>query len=413
MASAVIQCEGVSKLYRLGEYGAGGMVREAIVQWFRRRGRPPKVDETWALHDVSFELPEGGALGVVGRNGAGKSTLLKILARIVEPTEGVSRTRGRVASLLEAGTGFHSELTGKENVFLNGAVMGMTRRDVRRRYDEIVEFAGLERFMDTPVKRYSTGMYLRLAFSIAAHLEPDILLVDEVLAVGDAEFQRRCLGRVAEAEREGRTLLFVSHDLEAVRRVCPRAIWLDRGRIRSEGACHDVVVDYFRAEAADEHFLDDLDDPSLVVVIRKVTFTDLAGDPVDVVLTGQPFAIEVHCTLRERYRGFDLAVRVVNERGVRVLDEVWSDSAAVRPSDAGDYVVRVELPPVLAAGEYAIGVWAGSAYETQVDKDAARVLRIEGSRTSGRDRLVALGAPWSFRSGGPDEQDRPRLERHG
>ena len=190
-----------------------------------------EVEEFWALDDVSFEVKRGDRVGIIGRNGAGKSTLLKVLSRITEPTKGRVRIAGRVASLLEVGTGFHPELSGRENIYLNGAVLGMTRAEIRRKFDEIVDFAGVEKFLDTPVKRYSSGMYVRLAFAVAAHLEPEILAVDEVLAVGDAEFQRKCLGKMSEVAREGRTILFVSHNMNAVERLCQRVIWLDRGRI--------------------------------------------------------------------------------------------------------------------------------------------------------------------------------------
>ena len=200
----------------------------------------------WALRDVDFEIEEGDVVGIVGRNGAGKTTLLKVLARIVRPTTGVVRMRGRVGALLEVGTGFHPELTGRENVFLNGVVLGMSRREIDRRFDDIVEFAGVERFLDTPLKRYSSGMYLRLAFAVAAHIDPDILVVDEVLAVGDAEFQRRCLGRMSEFGREGRTVVFVSHDTGAVGQLCRRAIWLEHGKVRDDGSVESVLAAYLR-----------------------------------------------------------------------------------------------------------------------------------------------------------------------
>src|SRR4051812_33843922 len=208
-----IETEHLTKRYLLGQ-GQATTLREAIAS---RSGRAAPR-EILSLDDVGLEVEQGEALAVIGANGAGKSTLLKILSRITEPTSGVSRTRGRVAALLEVGTGFHPELTGRENVYLNGAILGMTRRDIKRRYDEIIEFAGVARFVDTPVKRYSSGMYLRLAFSVAAHLEPDILVVDEVLAVGDAEFQRKCISAMASAEQAGRTVVFVSHDLDAITR---------------------------------------------------------------------------------------------------------------------------------------------------------------------------------------------------
>ena len=235
--SVAIEVDSLSKKYRLGEYQAAyGTLRETLVHAARRltRQRAPFVRHTeiWALRDVSFEVPEGQVLGVIGRNGAGKSTLLKILTRIATPTTGRAEIRGRVGSLLEVGTGFNQELTGRENVYLNGAILGMKRREIERRFDDIVEFSGVEKFIDTPVKRYSSGMYVRLAFAVAAHLEPEIMLVDEVLSVGDAEFQRRCLGRMEELGNAGRTVLFVSHALPAVAQLCDRAIWIDGGQRR-------------------------------------------------------------------------------------------------------------------------------------------------------------------------------------
>ncbi len=203
------------------------------------------IEEFWALKDVSFEVNEGEVLGIIGKNGAGKSTLLKILSRITEPTAGRITLRGRVASLLEVGTGFHPELTGRENIFLNGAILGMSRTEIRKKFDEIVAFAEVEKFLDTPVKRYSSGMYVRLAFAVAAHLEPEILVVDEVLAVGDAEFQKKCIGKIDEvSRREGRTVLFVSHNMGAITNLCPSAFWLEHGSIRERGAARDIITKY-------------------------------------------------------------------------------------------------------------------------------------------------------------------------
>ena len=249
----MIELDGVGKRYRLGEHhGTGTDLRETLARLAGRlRGRPSGRRRARSGRCATSRSPstKASALGIIGANGAGKSTLLKVINNITTPTEGRCRTRGRIGSLLEVGTGFHGELTGLENTYLNGAILGMTRREVRRRLDEIVEFAGLEQFMDTPVKRYSSGMYLRLGFAIAAHMEADILLVDEVLAVGDAEFQRRCLGKMNEVEQSGRTVLFVSHNMDAMARLCPTSIWLDKGRSAAAGRRREIIAEYTRTSA--------------------------------------------------------------------------------------------------------------------------------------------------------------------
>jgi lipopolysaccharide transport system ATP-binding protein len=242
-ADIAIVAEGIGKRYRLGEDVSGQRLLEGL-PWRRSR----EAEELWALRDVSFTVARGEAVGIVGRNGAGKSTLLKLLSRITPPTTGRAVVRGRLSSLLEVGTGFHPELTGRENIFLNGAIIGMSKREIERKFDEIVAFSGIERFIDTPVKRYSSGMYVRLAFGVAAHLEPDILIVDEVLAVGDAGFQRKCLQTLDRiAGEHSRTVLFVSHNLQAVRAFCSRAILLDAGRIALDGRVDEVIPAYLRS----------------------------------------------------------------------------------------------------------------------------------------------------------------------
>jgi lipopolysaccharide transport system ATP-binding protein len=259
MTNTVIKVDGLSKSYLVGHekrepYTALRDVIAREARGFARKtidalhGKPiiqgDEVEEFWALKDISFQVDEGEVLGIIGPNGAGKSTLLKILSRITEPNKGRVIIRGRVASLLEVGTGFHSELTGRENIFLNGAILGMTRAEIRRKFDEIVGFAEVERFVDTPVKRYSSGMYVRLAFAVAAHLDPDILIVDEVLAVGDAEFQKKCLGKISEVASGGRTVLFVSHNMEAIRRICATGILLSAGRLELRGSADQCVETY-------------------------------------------------------------------------------------------------------------------------------------------------------------------------
>jgi lipopolysaccharide transport system ATP-binding protein len=249
MSAIAIKVEGVGKQYILGERQPYLTLRESIMRTVRGAfGRAPHDEERkfWAVRDLSLEVPAGQIIGVVGRNGAGKSTLLKILSRITAPTEGRATINGRVGALLEVGVGFHPELTGRENIFLNGAILGMRRAEIKRKFDEIVAFAEIERFLDTPVKRYSSGMYVRLAFSVAAHLEPEILLVDEVLAVGDTAFQKKCIGKMGTVAREGRTILFVSHNMLAVTTLCQRAVLVEGGRVVADGSANDVVDRYLK-----------------------------------------------------------------------------------------------------------------------------------------------------------------------
>jgi len=263
MSQTAIHVEGISKLYRLGERqrytGLRHLLEDAVrapLRWLRPRregGETKKgAQEIWALQDVSFDVQPGEVVGLIGRNGAGKSTLLKILSRVAKPTRGYAEIYGRVGSLLEVGTGFHQELTGRENVYLNGAVLGMGKKEIARKFDEIVAFAEVENFIDTPLKHYSTGMMMRLAFAVAAHIEPEILLVDEVLAVGDIAFQKKCLGKMDEVAKGGRTIVFVSHQMNQIRRLCPRAIWVDRGGIRRDGPAAEIVGEYEAAMTSGE-----------------------------------------------------------------------------------------------------------------------------------------------------------------
>jgi ABC-type polysaccharide/polyol phosphate transport system ATPase subunit len=399
-----IEVERLSKRYRLGEDRPGRSLREALATSARRitgRAEARSREQLWALRDIDLAVAEGESIGVIGRNGAGKSTLLKILSRITEPTAGVARMRGRVAALLEVGTGFHPELTGRENVYLNGAILGMTRRDISRRFEDIVTFAGVERFIETPVKRYSSGMYLRLAFAVAAHLEPDILVVDEVLAVGDAEFQSKCLRRMESVEREGRTVVFVSHNLDAVNRLCQRAVWLDRGTVASLGPTTEVVDAYLGAQVARDFAASGPQEGP--VSLEDVTVTDLEGRSLDIFRRDRPFVVELRYTIRTPVPGLDLTAALVNARGVEVLNEHWSDTCPERIGDPGRYVARLEVPPVLNAGDYVIAVWFGTAYETFIWETAARRFRLEGDVKTRPHRAIALGLPWQV---GPCEELR-------
>jgi ABC-2 type transport system ATP-binding protein/lipopolysaccharide transport system ATP-binding protein len=389
-----VQFEDVSKRYLLGERVNA---REALVAAARRvvgAGETPP-DQLWSLRDVSFTVPDGEALGIVGRNGAGKSTVLKILAGITSPTRGASRTRGRVAALLEVGTGFHPELTGRENVYLNGAILGMSRRDLTRRFDEIVAFAGTERFLDTPIKRYSSGMQLRLAFAVAAHLEPDVLVVDEVLAVGDAEFQRKCIGRMAEAEQEGRTVVFVSHDLETLMRLCRRGMWLDGGRVRESGPSEHIVRSYLASGLTTAASGGALvrSGPLTVTAVRVIGANGTEGSAL---LRDDPFTIRVEFEVASEVPGLDIALYMTTPGGVRVLDEALSDHGLQRFTP-GAYCAEMSVPPVLNFGDFSVGVWMGTAQEDILDESSATTFTLVGTGHDRPDRVLAMTLPFVVR----------------
>jgi ABC-type polysaccharide/polyol phosphate transport system ATPase subunit len=400
-----VQVEHLSKMYRLGERGN---LRETLAGLAQGRGRGQRR-MLWSLRDVSFNLADGEALGVVGRNGAGKSTLLKVLMRITTPTEGVARTRGRAAALLEVGTGFHPELTGRENIFLNASVLGMSRADTQARFDEIVDFAGTERFLDTPVKRYSSGMYLRLAFAVAAHLEPDILIVDEVLAVGDAEFQRKCLTRMALAEHEGRTVVFVSHDLNTLARLCGRALWLEAGGVRDDGPTDQVMRDYLTAGYTPEDVT--VDDPmysGAPVRLMGARVVSSAAPAGAAFLREDPIHIVVDFQVLEEQVGLDLAVYVTNARGVRVLDEVLSDTHPER-FPVGRHQVILDVPPVLNVGKHVVGIWIGTSSLNLVDDASVASFELFGSARGRPDRAVVLDLPFRRTQHDPEAELRPEL----
>jgi lipopolysaccharide transport system ATP-binding protein len=351
-APIVIEAEGLSKRYRLGQLQAGyDTLRDTIAHGANRllsREHRPAAEEIWALDDVSFQVEQGEVLGVIGPNGAGKSTLLKILTRITTPTRGAAVIRGRVGSLLEVGTGFHGELTGRENIYLNGSILGMRRREINRKLPEIIQFSGVEKFIDTPVKRYSSGMYVRLAFSVAAHLEPEILLVDEVLAVGDAEFQRRCLGRMEELSSHGRTVLFVSHQMQVLARLCDRAILLREGRVVQDGPSDQVVAHYLQAEGGvgSQRVWPDLATApgGKRVRMREVRVVDGDGRLADSVDIRQTVGIEISFTvLRDELAVFP-KIKVTDREGNTAFNTIdttplWSGRPAL-----GDYVATAWIP---------------------------------------------------------------------
>jgi len=351
MATA-IDARGLSKSYRIGEYHGGyDTLRESlgrVAKRLARREHHHESHELWALHDVSFEAVEGEALGIIGRNGAGKSTLLKVLTRITSPTKGEAEIRGRVGSLLEVGTGFHPELTGRENVYMNGAILGMRQREITRKLPEIVEFAGIETFMDTPVKRYSSGMYVRLAFSVAAHFEPEIMLVDEVLAVGDAEFQKRCMGRMEDLGQSGRTVVFVSHNMQAVSQLCDRAIHLDGGRIVNDGPADEVVARYLQtvgAAGSERVWEDPATSPGTYVKLASVRVVDEGGSSIAAVDVREPVGIEIRFKVLERLpEPITPKIKLVNARGDVVFNAIDTSSRWHEPTEPGEYASTAWIP---------------------------------------------------------------------
>ncbi len=334
----------------------------------------PAADEDfWALKDVSFEVKQGEVVGIIGRNGAGKSTLLKILSRITEPTTGRITLRGRVASLLEVGTGFHPELTGRENIYLNGAILGMTKVEIKSKFDEIVAFAEIEKFLDTPVKRYSSGMYVRLAFAVAAHLEPEILIVDEVLAVGDAQFQKKCLGKMQEVSKGGRTVLFVSHNMSAVKALCLKVIMLEQGHVKHCGAVDEIVECYLRSGEAGVHdgvISDDLPRQysSGEARLRRIQLLDAAGNQAQSALTGESLYIRVEWEIIHSLSSAIVEIGVMDSDGHQITQSFSCDRhGAGRPMETGWHEIRLRIDETFFPGHYSLLVGLHKDDGTTVD----------------------------------------------
>jgi len=419
MSSLAIRVENLGKQYRIGtspdKYNT---LRDAIVGAIKspirriRQGFMPSDDDAstiWALKDVSFEVKQGQVLGVIGRNGAGKSTLLKILSRVTEPTAGEVEIRGRVGSLLEVGTGFHPELTGRENTLLNGAILGMRRSEIESKFDEIVDFSGVEKFIDTPVKRYSSGMYLRLAFAVAAHLEPEILVVDEVLAVGDAEFQRKCLGKMNDVAEQGRTVLFVSHNMSAILRLTQESIILDRGQVAMRGPTA-AAVDHYMSSGYDktgERVWTAAEVPQNAHPFMPVALRvrDSGGHVVDMVRSTEPVSVEIEYELKEPIQGLRVGLYLMSMRGEHVFTSFDTDDPGMYTQygirQPGHYVSRCNLPTdMLNEGRYALGLNASSFRVKRYFQD-------ERALTFTVDAIGAPGKQWSETRMG---LVRPRLE---
>lgn len=367
MSDTVIRVENLCKKYIIGHQkqerytalrdvladGAKSFGQQ-MLKPFGKRMPNPDVEEFWALKDVSFEVKRGDRVGIIGRNGAGKSTLLKILSRITEPTTGRISIKGRVASLLEVGTGFHPELTGRENIYLNGAILGMSKAEIKLKFDEIVAFAEVEKFLDTPVKRYSSGMYVRLAFAVAAHLEPEILVVDEVLAVGDAAFQKKCLGKMEEVGREGRTVLFVSHNMQAVSTLTQSCLILSKGQCVYQGLTESGIAEYLREGYSEELVYKDLQSDFEPRITRVELGT---SEPSNVQLNGEPMEVHFEITTPVPIKGASLSFQVLNSLQQPVL-HLWTfDSERPMCREAGVFHLNCKIPKVrLYMGSYTLVV---------------------------------------------------------
>jgi lipopolysaccharide transport system ATP-binding protein len=389
MSETIVAIDNLSKRYLVGHQAARARrnvtlrdtITREVLSFAQKtadaiRGRQiiqgDEVEEFWALRNVSFEIKRGEVIGIIGRNGAGKSTLLKILSRITEPTQGRVELHGRVASLLEIGTGFHQELTGRENIFLNGAILGMTRQEIRKKFDEIVAFAGVERFLDTPVKRYSSGMYVRLAFSVAAHLEPEILVIDEVLAVGDAEFQSKSLGKMNDvSRREGRTVVFVSHNMSAISRLCQSAIWLDAGRVRRRGTTQEVIGEYAAQGAVNLERIIDLSSlPRQAGGDNRARLQSLEWLCSTPLRHGESVKARIYFKVRIPVTNVAIGFGFSNMDGKRLLSYDTDFQKGFRPklSQSGAYSVDVEIESLpLAPDVYYLDVGCRSGDSRSLD----------------------------------------------
>lgn len=375
MSKKVIQVEGLYKQYRLGQVSTGTISHDLNRWWHKIRGKEDPYekitslnnriekgssDYVWAIEDINFDVNQGDVVGIIGRNGAGKSTLLKLLSKVTTPTKGSIKLNGRIASLLEVGTGFHPELTGKENIYLNGAILGMTKTEIRSKFDEIVAFSGVEKYVDTPVKRYSSGMYVRLAFAVAAHLEPEILIVDEVLAVGDAEFQKKCLGKMKDVSSQGRTILFVSHNMAAVKGLCNRGILLSNGRVVKISSVEDTVNTYQKLsnqgkKSINYKTLEDAPGNELIKIL-EFEITPLSGNYFS-ISSGICFRMKFYNHLPKINLAASLILKNFDEV---TLCEIGSIITENSDSEKGIYTISGIIPPnILNAGNYYFNVLFG------------------------------------------------------
>lgn len=394
MSKPIIEIENVSKCYRLGaQREKYYSLRDEIANWLSpgRRKERAKKEAFWALDDVSFSVEQGEAVGIIGRNGAGKSTLLKVLSQITPPTRGKITMRGRVASLLEVGTGFHPELTGRENIYLNGAILGMTRKEIMRKFDEIVTFAEVEKFLDTPVKRYSSGMYVRLAFAVAAHLEPEILVVDEVLAVGDASFQKKCLGKMGDVAHSGRTVLFVSHNMAAIQNLCPRSVLLCSGRVEADGNSTEITARYTddfmqNSEISLADRTDRSGSGNVKLTSAVLRNADMA--PISSAMSGSACYLDFGYEASDTYRNVDIAYTIRDSRAQFLFRPSSEDSGLIASHIPKQGILRCFIPRMpLVAGSYRITVEVKANGIISDYIEGAYILNIEGGDFYGTGKI--------------------------
>jgi lipopolysaccharide transport system ATP-binding protein len=368
MSDIAIKVEDVGKLYRLGEVGTGTLGQDLKRWWAVTRGNEDpfaiigetndrttkgESDFVWALSNINFEVKQGEILGIIGRNGAGKSTLLKLLSKVTQPTKGNIKIKGRIASLLEVGTGFHPDLTGRENVFLNGAILGMTKREIKRKFDEIIDFAGVERYVDTPVKRYSSGMYVRLAFAVAAYLESEILIIDEVLAVGDAEFQKKCIGKIDSVSKGGRTVLFVSHHMGTIAQLCKSAMLMQKGTIVSKGATADVIEMYLSSQLNDRNYYEanvsEVKDKDAFIAYQKMV--DKHGRNVSEISSNEFLVIEIKICVQQWQNDREFAISLQHRIKGRIftLHLPLKDFMSIGEREK---TLRLKIPPNIITPNY-------------------------------------------------------------
>lgn len=417
MSNTVISIENVFKQYRLGKVGKKTLVHDIDRWWHRVRGKEDpylKIGETndrtskgssdyvWALQDISFDIKQGEAVGIIGRNGAGKSTLLKILSKTTTPTKGSIKIKGRIASLLEVGTGFHPELSGRENIYLNGAILGMTKKEITKKFDEIVDFAGVERYIDTPVKRYSSGMYVRLAFGVAAHLEPEILIVDEVLAVGDLEFQKKCLGKMKDvSDKDGRTVLFVSHNMGAIKNLCTKGVYLKNGQVEFIGDIQNTVTKYLDAANSEvsSYKKFNLLNKDLPLVIESVQFMkngEISDDTTINFLDKIGFELMIDCRSDVKNRGILIHCNDAYDHLFSAFD-ISNLSTLLEGRQKGKYKLTIEFPhSFFKAGIYTFDFEVGNFGKgpEQVEKSA---IVIQSEILSRNPRFEAASANRSGR----------------